>query len=109
MAPTPWSWSGTRRRRCPARLRPCGRGGRVGGREDGARGADLVPAGRPLRAQDLGLLAAAGVTEVAVHARPRVAIVSTGDEVVAPAMDQLRLGQVRDASAVALAALVRDA
>ena len=34
--------------------------------------------------QDLGLLAAAGVTEIPVHARPRVAIVSTGDEVVPP-------------------------
>src|SRR4051812_49653928 len=53
--------------------------------EDAAAGAELVPAGRPLRPQDLGLLAAAGVTELEVHARPRVAIVSTGDEVVDPA------------------------
>jgi len=77
--------------------------------EDAARGGDLVPAGRPLRPQDVGLLAAAGVTEVAVHARPRVAIVSTGDEVVDPATASLEAGQVRDASALALAALVRDA
>ena len=39
--------------------------------EDAAAGAELVPAGRPLRAQDLGMLAAAGVTSVTVHARPR--------------------------------------
>jgi molybdopterin molybdotransferase len=77
--------------------------------EDAARGADLVPAGRPLRPQDLGLLASAGVTELAVHARPRVAIVSTGDEVVEPGTASLEAGQVRDASALALAALVRDA
>jgi molybdopterin molybdotransferase len=77
--------------------------------EDAARGADLVPTGRPLRPQDLGLLASAGVTEVAVHARPRVAIVSTGDEVVDPGTASLEAGQVRDASALALAALVRDA
>jgi molybdopterin molybdotransferase len=77
--------------------------------EDVARGAELVPAGRPLRPQDLGLLASAGVTEVAVHARPRAAIVSTGDEVVDPGSPSLQTGQVRDASAVALAALVRDA
>jgi molybdopterin molybdotransferase len=77
--------------------------------EDAASGAQLVPAGRPLRAQDLGLLAAAGVTEVRVHARPRVAIVSTGDEVVPPETPALGPGQVRDATAVALAALVRDA
>lgn len=77
--------------------------------EDAARGADLVPAGRPLRPQDLGLLASAGVTEVAVHARPRVAIVSTGDEVVDPGTASLEAGQVRDATALPLAALVRDA
>src|SRR4051794_38231498 len=41
--------------------------------EDVAVGAEIAPAGRPLRTQDLGMLAAAGVTEVAVHARPRVA------------------------------------
>jgi len=77
--------------------------------EDAAQGADLVPAGRPLRPQDLGLLASAGVIEVGVHARPRVTIVSTGDEVVDPGTASLEAGQVRDASALALAALVRDA
>lgn len=77
--------------------------------EDAAAGAELVPAGRPLRAQDLGMLAAAGVTEVAVHTRPRVTVLSTGDEVVPPGTAALRPGQVRDATAVALAALVADA
>ncbi len=76
--------------------------------EDAAAGAELVPAGRPLRAQDLGMLAAAGVTSVPVHARPRVTIFSTGDEVVPPGTAALRPGQVRDASAVALAALVSE-
>src|SRR6185312_7739017 len=77
--------------------------------EDAPEGTELVRAGRPLRPQDLGLLAAAGLTEVRVHVRPRVAIVSTGDEVVAPETADLDAGQVRDATAVALAALVRDA
>jgi molybdopterin molybdotransferase len=45
--------------------------------EDAAAGAELVPAGRPLRAQDLGMLAAAGVTSVSVHTRPRVTGFST--------------------------------
>jgi molybdopterin molybdotransferase len=76
--------------------------------EDAVAGAELVPAGRPLRAQDLGMLAAAGVTRVAVHARPRVAIFSTGDEVVPPGTARLRPGQVRDATATALAALVTE-
>jgi molybdopterin molybdotransferase len=91
-------------------VRPAAPGdGLVRADEDAAAGTELVPAGRALRAQDLGLLAAAGVTRVRVHARPRVAIVSTGDEVVDPATAALGPGQVRDASAVALAALVRDA
>jgi molybdopterin molybdotransferase len=77
--------------------------------EDAAAGAALVSAGRPLRAPDLGLLAAAGVTTVAVHARPRVAIISTGDEVVPPDTVSLLPGQVRDATASALAGLVTDA
>ncbi len=77
--------------------------------EDAVPGAELAPAGRPLRAQDLGMLAAAGVTEVAVHRRPRVTVLSTGDEVVPPDTAVLRPGQVRDATAVALAGLVADA
>ncbi|GLY38046.1 molybdopterin molybdenumtransferase MoeA [Amycolatopsis sp. NBRC 101858] len=84
-------------------------GGMVRADEDVVAGAALVPAGRPLRAPDLGLLAAAGVTTVAVHARPRVAIISTGDEVVPPDTAELRAGQVRDATASALAGLVADA
>ncbi len=82
--------------------------GMVRADEDVARGAEIAPAGRPLRAQDLGLLAAAGVTAVVVRARPRVAIISTGDEVVPPSTAELRPGQVRDATASALAALVTE-
>ena len=77
--------------------------------DDVAAGAALVPAARPLRPSDLGMLAAAGVVSVAVHARPRVAILSTGDEVVAPPTMTLQPGQVRDATASALAGLVLDA
>jgi len=91
-------------------LRPVAPGdGMVRADEDARAGAELVPAGRPLRSQDLGLLAAAGVTVLEVHVRPRVAILSTGDEVVDPATAELEVGQVRDASTVALAALVREA
>jgi molybdopterin molybdotransferase len=77
--------------------------------EDAAAGEELARPGRPLRAADLGMLAAAGVTEVLANARPRVAIVSTGDELVPPATAELETGQVRDATAPALAALVREA
>ncbi len=77
--------------------------------EDVAAGAAIAPRGRPLRAQDVALLAAAGVVEVAVHAAPRVAILATGDEVVPPDTPALAPGQVRDALSVSVAALVREA
>ena len=83
--------------------------GMVRADEDAAADAELARPGRPLRAAELGMLAAAGVTEVLVHARPRVAIVSTGDELVPRETAALEVGQVRDATAPALAALVREA
>jgi molybdopterin molybdotransferase len=91
-------------------LRPVAPGdGMVRADEDAAPGAELAPAGRPMRAQDLGMLAAAGVTEVSVRARPRVTLISTGDELVQPDTADLDIGQVRDSTAVALAALVDEA
>jgi molybdopterin molybdotransferase len=77
--------------------------------EDAAPGATLVSFGRPLRAQDVAMLAAAGVTEIAVHAAPRVTILATGDEVVAPNTDALAPGQVRDALSTSIGVLVREA
>jgi molybdopterin molybdotransferase len=77
--------------------------------EDVAVGAPIAPRGRPLRAQDLALLAAAGVIEITVHAAPRVAILATGDEVVPPDTGALSPGQVRDALSVSVGALVREA
>lgn len=77
--------------------------------EDAAEGEELIRGGRMLRPQDLAMLAAAGVTSVRVHARPVVTIFSTGDEVVPPQTQALKPGQVRDATASALAALVTDA
>jgi molybdopterin molybdotransferase len=77
--------------------------------EDAAPGATLVSPGRPLRAQDVAMLAAAGVTEIAVHAAPRVTILATGDEVVAPDTPALAPGQVRDALSASVSVLVAEA
>jgi molybdopterin molybdotransferase len=77
--------------------------------EDLAAGATIVTPGRPLRAQDVALLAACGVAELRVHAAPRVAIVATGDEIVAPQTVEVAPGNVRDALSVSVAALVGEA
>jgi molybdopterin molybdotransferase len=77
--------------------------------EDAKPGEVIIGGGRPLRPQDLGMLAAAGVTSVTVRKKPVVTIFSTGDEVVPADTPELKPGQVRDATAAALAALVTDA
>ncbi len=76
--------------------------------EDIRAGAPALRAGRRLRPADLGGLAALGVTRVAVRAQPRIAILSTGDEVVAPD-EQPGPAQVRDVNATTVAAVVREA
>jgi molybdopterin molybdotransferase len=84
-------------------------------------GAYVRPAGLDTRAGDqvelpiepltpaaIAVLASLGMGEVEVRRRPRVAIVSTGDELVAPG-DALRPGQIFDANSAALAAAVLEA
>ncbi|MCL1980867.1 MAG: molybdopterin molybdotransferase MoeA, partial [Proteobacteria bacterium] len=76
--------------------------------EDYGPGTMLFTPGHRLRAQDLGLLAALGFTTVPVFRRPRVAILSTGDELVPP--DQIPPpGKVRNINSISLAALVEEA
>jgi molybdopterin molybdotransferase len=67
----------------------------------------LFQAGRRLRPQDIGLLAALGVTRVRVHQQPRVAVLSSGDEIV-PITKQPPPGKVRDANAFLVAAQVME-
>ena len=50
--------------------------------DDLRRGRTVLQAGRRLRPQDLGLLAGLGVRQVPVVQQPRVAVISTGDEIV---------------------------
>ena len=76
---------------------------RVG--EDVARGQVVVPAGRVLRPQDVGLIAAVGVGTVRVVRRPRAAVLVTGDELLPPG--SMPAGdRVIDSNSPMLAALV---
>ena len=68
-------------------------------------GDELLPAGLRLGSRHLAVLAAAGITEVAVIARPRVSIITTGSELVQPGATPV-LGQVFDSNGTALAAAV---
>ncbi|HVB84369.1 MAG TPA: gephyrin-like molybdotransferase Glp [Rhodanobacteraceae bacterium] len=74
--------------------------------EDFAAGAEVLPAARVLDAGALALLASFGVLKVSVYRRPRVAILTTGDELV-PAAAVPGFGQLRDSNGPMLVALAR--
>jgi len=74
--------------------------------EDFSRGETLLAAGRRLRPQDIGLIAAAGFTDITVRKPLRLALLSTGDEVRAPGA-ALGQGQIYDANRAMLQALLQ--
>jgi molybdopterin molybdotransferase len=74
--------------------------------EDAKAGHQLLAAGKRLRSQEIGFLAALGITEVPVYRKCRIAVLSSGDEVV-PIERRPGLGQIRDANSHAIAALAR--
>ncbi|MBW2073004.1 MAG: molybdopterin molybdotransferase MoeA [Deltaproteobacteria bacterium] len=76
--------------------------------DDCEAGAEVLPTARRLRPQDIGLLAGIGHVSVSVRRRPRVAIISTGDEIV-PLEETPLPGQIRDINLHSLAAMVRHA
>jgi len=76
--------------------------------EDMRQGSSVLMPGRQLRPQEIGGLLALGITQITVAQPPRVAILSTGDEVVPP--DQRPApGQIRDINSYSLAALTTRA
>jgi molybdopterin molybdotransferase len=72
------------------------------------RGDELVAAGGKIGPAQIALAAACGCAELSVYARPRVAILTTGDELV-PIDRQPGPGQIRNSNAAMLAALVTAA
>ena len=74
--------------------------------EDVAEGALVLPRLHRLRPQDLGGLLAVGISAIDVLGRPRVGILSCGDELLPPEAD-LTMGKVRDINAYILGALAQ--
>jgi molybdopterin molybdotransferase len=68
---------------------------------------EVIPAGRRIRAAEIGGLMALGITQVAVARKPKVGILSSGDEVIPPAQHPAP-GQVRDVNSYTLAAVVQQ-
>lgn len=73
---------------------------------DMRRGETVLAAHRRIRAPEVGVLATLGVTSVPVYRRPVIAVFSSGDELVDPAVSP-RQGQIRDSNRHAIAASLR--
>jgi putative molybdopterin biosynthesis protein len=75
---------------------------------DIARGETLLRRGTRIGSREIGMLAACGLARVDVVRRPKVAVLSTGDELVAPG-EKLKPAGVYDSNGAIIAAAVREA
>ena len=73
--------------------------------EDVAQGQLVIPKGTLIRPAEIGGLMALGITSIQTAKKPRVGLLSTGDEVIDPSQTP-RYGQVRDINSYTLGALV---
>jgi molybdopterin molybdotransferase len=80
----------------------------VGKTEDLHEGEIMLRSGHIIRPQDIGALAGVGVTSVKVSRQPRVAIISSGDEIILPDATP-QMGQIRDINSYSLACLAEQA
>ncbi len=76
--------------------------------QDIARGQRVLEAGTCVGPQEIGLLASLGYTSLRAHPRPRVAVLSTGNEIVEPDA-QPGPGQIRDSNRYTLMAAIQRA
>lgn len=82
-----------------ANIRPIG--------ENIRKGAPVLAAGTVLRPQDIGMLASLGIHQADVYRRPRVAVISTGDELI-NITETLTPGKIYDSNGYTVAALVQS-
>ena len=71
------------------------------------QGEIILGAGEKLGPSELGLLAMAGISNVAVYPPPSIGIYSTGDELVSPGLDKGQ-GQIYDSNKIALLTAIRE-
>src|ERR1700722_11694533 len=74
---------------------------------DIARGEMMLRAGTVIGSREIGMLAACGIGEVSVTRRPRIAVISTGDELVQPGLP-LRPAAIYDTNGAIVTAAIRE-
>ncbi len=75
--------------------------------EDIQKHDEIFPTSRRFRPQDIGALTGVGITKVPVFKHPKVALISTGDEIVAPEQNP-RPGQIRNVNQYSLKAMITE-
>lgn len=75
--------------------------------EDFKKGETILEAGRCLRPQEIGLLAAFGKEKIRIYEQPVVGIISTGDEIV-PIHEKPGPGRIRDVNSYTLSGFIRE-
>jgi len=90
-------------------LKPISKGGNIRPRgSDIVVGQEIFAGGEKLRSQDIGILAMLGIPSVEVFRKPKVAVISSGDELVAVAAE-LEPGKIHDSNSLMISALVQNA
>ncbi len=76
--------------------------------EEIEKGEMIFKKSKRVKPRDLGAMAGLGITEVLVYKKPKIAIISTGDELISPEKD-LQFGQIRDINTYTISSLLKKA
>jgi len=76
--------------------------------EDLKKGEIVLRKGHRLRPQDIGVLAGIGKTNIKIYKKPKIAIISTGNEII-PAESEPQIGQIRDINSYTLGVCIEEA
>lgn len=75
--------------------------------EEVKKGELLFEKGHRIRPRDMGVFAGLGITEFKVYEKPRVAVISTGDELITPG-EEMQFGQIRDINTYTISSLLKS-
>lgn len=76
--------------------------------EEIEKGETILKKGKKIKPRDLGALSGLGITDVLVYKKPKIAIISTGDELVSPE-EKSNFGQIRDINTYTISSLLKKA